>query len=87
MTDNKRHSPRTPMVTRIRITNPQVGEVITKTRDISDSGVFVVMEGSDVPPIGTVVEGQVLGLPGGEAPIVTMEVVRVEPGGIGLKFL
>lgn len=87
MPENKRNSPRTPMVTRIRITTPQVGEVVTKTRDISDSGVFVVMEGSEALPIGSQVEGQVLGLPGGDAPIVAMEVVRVEPGGIGLKFL
>jgi PilZ domain len=87
MTDNKRDSLRTPMVTRIRISHPQVGEVVTKTRDISDSGVFVVMDDQDIPDIGSKVEGQVLGLPMGDGPVVAMEVVRIEPGGVGLKFL
>ncbi len=87
MKDNQRQSVRTPLVTRIKITTPEIGDVMTKTRDISESGVFVLMEDQYLPPIGTVVEGQVQGLPGGAAPVVRMEVVRVESGGIGLRFL
>ncbi len=39
-----------------------------------------------MPPLGSIVQGQVQGLMA-EAPVVDMEIVRVEPGGLGLKFV
>lgn len=84
---DKRDGIRTPMVTRIRITCDSMPEFIAKTRDISDCGVFIVMDGGVLPAVGSVVQGQVLDLPVDDAPLVDMEVVRVEPGGIGLRFL
>ncbi|MDQ2076495.1 PilZ domain-containing protein [Marinimicrobium sp. ABcell2] len=83
---DKREYTRTPFVCRIRISHESIGELEVKTRDVSDGGVFVVLEPEQVPPIGSVVTGQVQGLVD-EAPVVNMEVVRVEPGGVGLKFL
>lgn len=83
---DKREYTRTPLACRIKIQHESLGELLVKTRDISDGGVFVVLEPDQMPPIGSIVTGQVQGMPV-EAPIVKMEVVRTEPNGVGLKFL
>ncbi len=83
--DQRRHI-RTPFSCRIKIIHESVGELLVKTRDISDGGVFVVLEPDQIPPVGTVVQGQVQGLMD-DAPVLSMQVVRVEPGGVGLRFL
>lgn len=86
MAHDKRKHVRTPFVCRIKITHETVGELTVKTRDISDGGVFVVLEPDQIPPIGTIVKGQVQGLLD-DAPVLEMEVVRMEPSGVGLRFL
>lgn len=85
MSDKRLHA-RTPLACRIRISHETIGELEVKTRDISDGGVFVVLDPEQVPPIGSTVTGQVQGLME-DAPVLQMEVVRVEPEGVGLKFL
>ncbi|WP_062063788.1 PilZ domain-containing protein [Cellvibrio sp. OA-2007] len=83
--DKRRHV-RTTFACRIKIAHESVGELLVKTRDISDGGVFVVLEPEQIPPIGTRLTGQVQGLMD-DAPILQLEVVRVEPAGVGLRFL
>lgn len=83
--DKRRHV-RTSFACRIKITHDSVGELLVKTRDISDGGVFVVLEPEQIPPIGTRLTGQVQGLMD-DAPILQLEVVRVEPAGVGLRFV
>lgn len=83
--DKRRHV-RTSFTCRIKIAHDSVGELLVKTRDISDGGVFVVLEPEQIPPIGTRLTGQVQGLMD-EAPTLQLEVVRVEPAGVGLRFL
>lgn len=85
MSQNKRRHVRTPLACRIKVTYGDQ-EMLVKTRDISDGGVFVVLEPEQVPPVGSVVTGQVQGMME-DAPILDMEVVRVEPAGVGLRFL
>lgn len=85
MSDQRRHV-RTPLSCRIKIAHESIGEMTVKTRDISDGGVFVILEPDQVPAIGTIVTGQVQDLIG-DAPVLTMEVVRVEPSGVGLRFV
>lgn len=85
MSDKREHT-RTPMTCRIKIQCPVNGEMMVKTRDISDGGVFVLLDGQEIPPIGTIVSGQVQGLMD-DAPVLDMEVVRMEPEGIGLRFV
>lgn len=86
MSKEKRKHVRTPFTCRIKIIHASIGELLVKTRDISDGGVFVVLEPDQIPSVGTVVAGQVQGLMD-DAPILQMEVVRVEPAGVGLRFL
>lgn len=83
--DKRRHV-RTSFTCRIKIAHDSVGELLVKTRDISDGGVFVVLEPEQIPPVGTRLTGQVQGLMD-DAPTLQLEVVRVEPAGVGLRFV
>lgn len=83
---NQRSNTRAPLKVRIRIDHPVHGELMVVTRDISDSGVFVVIDDAQsLLQIGEQVAGQVQGL-SVEAPVVQMLVVRFEPGGVALRF-
>jgi hypothetical protein len=84
MKENRGH-PRTPLRVDIRISHPAIGSVVLATRDISQTGVFVVSDGSQLPPVGEIVEGQVQGQMD-DPPMVKMEVVRVDAEGVGLRF-
>ena len=78
---------RTPLKVRLRIDHPVHGELMVTTRDISECGVYVLMDqAQNTLAMGEQVQGQVQGLPM-EAPILTLEVVRVEPLGVGLRFI
>ena len=81
-----RSSPRTPIKCQVKVTHPSIGEGLVNTRDISDGGIFLITEDIAMPPIGTIVSGQVQGM-GAEGPILKLEIVRMEPVGIGLKFI
>jgi hypothetical protein len=83
---DKRTDHRTPMKCRVKVTHPIIGEVTVNTRDISDSGIFLLTENIEMPPIGTIVQGQVQDM-GETAPILKLRIVRLEPAGIGLKFV
>ena len=83
--DQRQHV-RTSFACRIKISHESIGEILVKTRDISDGGVFVVLEPDQIPPIGTLLTGQVQGLMD-DAPILQLEVVRVEASGVGLRFV
>jgi len=83
---NKRQHVRTAVSIKVRIWHDSIGSVVLATRDVSDGGVFLVTEGTEIPPVGTILEGQVQG-PVDDLPIVRMEVVRVESRGIGLRFV
>lgn len=86
MDDNKRDYKRTPLKVQLRIDHPLHGQMLVTTRDISESGVFVVIDDAQrLLQIGEVVSGQVQGLPI-PAPVVQMQVVRFEPSGVALIF-
>ncbi len=82
MEEERRAHPRTPYESLIKIFHETVGTVVVKTRDISDGGMFVITENIEMPPVGTIVAGQVQdGRP------VKMRVVRIVDEGVGLKFV
>lgn len=83
--NDQRGQRRTPLKVKLRIDHPQHGELLVTTRDISDSGLFVLIDDQQLLHIGECVQGQVQGLPM-EAPLVQLEVVRAAPGGVGLRF-
>ncbi|MFH6599782.1 PilZ domain-containing protein [Ectopseudomonas khazarica] len=83
---NQRQQVRTPMKCRIKISHPSFGELLAQTRDLSDSGVYVKHPDMAGLAVGTHVTGQVQDLPF-PAPILEMEVMRVDAEGAGLRFL
>lgn len=84
----KREHQRTALRCSVKIWNEEFGEVVVHTKDISVGGLFLAMDPDDmnIPPVGTILKGQVQGMMQ-DAPIVTMEVVRITSGGIGLRYL
>ena len=84
---SNRKNVRTPLKVRLRIDHPVHGELLVTTRDISECGVYVLMDqAQNMLSMGEQVQGQVQGLPM-EAPILKLEVVRVEALGVGLRFV
>ncbi|HET8802669.1 MAG TPA: PilZ domain-containing protein [Marinobacter sp.] len=83
--DRRIHS-RTAMSAKVRVVHAQCGEFVFSTRDISDGGVFIVVDTEPFTPgIGDRVTVQVQGLPV-PAPILEMIVVRKTNDGYGLQF-
>jgi hypothetical protein len=84
---NNRKNIRTPLKVRLRIDHPVHGEMLVTTRDISECGVYVLMDqAQNMLAMGEQVQGQVQGLPM-EAPTLSLEVVRIEALGVGLRFV
>jgi len=83
---NQRQHPRTPIKCRIKICHPSFGELVAQTRDLSDGGVYVKHPDLAGLAQGTRVTGQVQDLPI-EAPVLQMEVMRVDGEGAGLRFV
>ncbi|QLC73060.1 PilZ domain-containing protein [Pseudomonas sp. LPB0260] len=83
---NQRQHIRTSMKCRIKICHPSFGELVAQTRDLSDGGVYVKHPQLASLEAGTRVTGQVQDLPI-EAPVLQMEVMRVDSEGVGLRFV
>ena len=84
--ENKREHPRYPLSVDVKITHADFGEKIVKTRNISDSGLFILVEPTAMPPLGEIVQGQVQG-EHDDMPVVKMKIVRMEDDGLGLQFI
>ncbi|MFL1404947.1 PilZ domain-containing protein [Marinobacter sp. M1N3S26] len=83
---DRREHIRTALNAKVKVTHDSLGEGVFSTRDISDGGIFVVIEDSGfAPETGDVVTVQVQGLPV-PAPELTMVVVRKSNDGFGLQF-
>lgn len=59
------------------------------TRNISDTGIFLVIDSGPRPALGSTVEVRLQGNLGcgEEPPTLPMQVVRLEHAGIGLRFV
>ena len=90
MLDNKRNSNRIGLEIEIKITCQDQSEHILKSRNISDNGVFLEHDHTELSlAIGTCVVLQVCSQLGDEPPPppVDAEVTRITNDGIGLKFI
>lgn len=86
-TSGKRNFVRTRLRAAVTLHHPDTGVLHLHTEDISDGGAYLLTDGQALPRIGELVEVQVQGLPGGDAPIVTMKIIRIDAEGIGLSFV
>ncbi|MBO6850399.1 MAG: PilZ domain-containing protein [Marinobacter sp.] len=83
--DRREHS-RTALSAKVKVEHATLGEFLFSTRDISDGGIFIVVESDPFEPaIGDRVQVQVQGLPV-PAPVLEMVVVRKTNDGFGLQF-
>ncbi len=89
MSNNKRISNRVGLVINIKLTCDDKSECVFKTRNISDTGVFLEHNGEQLNlSVGTQVILQVCSQLGDEPPPpVKAEVARVTDEGIGFQFL
>ncbi|WP_336368150.1 PilZ domain-containing protein [Marinobacter sp. C2H3] len=84
--DDRREHIRTAMSAKVKVVHHTQGEFVFSTRDISDGGIFVVVDEAPFEPtIGDPVTVQVQGLPV-PAPVLDMVVVRKTNDGYGLQF-
>ncbi len=86
MGSESREHVRTKLTSSVNISHPDIGTMEVKTKDISDGGIYLLSMTTNLPPVGSEVKVQLIDTPF-EAPILDMIVVRVEPTGIGLKFI
>jgi len=70
----------------VKLSHSSIGEVRARTRDISDSGVFVEVFPVPKLPIGSHVKMNLLDSPRPEIAF-NMKVARSEAGGLGLVFI
>lgn len=89
MSSNKRDSTRIGLVIDIKLTCEDKTEYILKSRNISDTGVFIDYDSTPLSlPIGARIVLQVCSQLGDEPPPpVNAEVTRITDEGIGLKFI
>jgi len=77
------------LIVDIELTLPGQENISVRTKNISDGGLFLVLDNTQMPPLGTEVQVKLknqLG-DGEEPPVNRAMVVRAEADGIGLEFL
>ncbi len=89
MTSENRKHLRIGLVVEIELMLPGQGLVNVRTRNISDGGLYLLLDDVELPPIGSEVTVRLknqLG-DGEEPPTNRAMVVRHETDGVGLEFL
>jgi c-di-GMP-binding flagellar brake protein YcgR len=84
---DNRKTIRTKLKAQVKVSHPETGDLSLHTGDISDGGAYILTEGNKLPELNEVVDVQVQGMGGGEAPVLKMRIVRLDKKGIGLEFL
>lgn len=85
MSSHIRQATRTSMNCHIKITHPELGEILAVTEDLSDEGVFIKHPDMGKLKKGDIITGQVQDL-SPEAPVLKMKVIRTTSTGAGLRF-
>ncbi len=83
--EDRREHIRTALNAKVSVKHPDIGSRVFSTHDISDGGIFIVVEDDFSPQLGDRVQVQVQGLPI-PAPVLEMMVVRKTVDGFGLQF-
>lgn len=85
MSINKRLHSRIKLPAKVKLMHPDIGELILKTRDVSDGGVYVECDDPEILPIGSEASMQVIN-DDIEMPVVVVKIVRKDSEGLGLEF-
>lgn len=86
---DKRKYPRTEVILEVELGYPSGDAQVVHTRDISEGGLFLILENLVKPQIGEVVNVKLIGDSAGKEVFPSSEaiVVRHEDSGIGLAFI
>jgi hypothetical protein len=86
--ENRKHL-RIGLIVDIELTLPGQKSLTVRTKNISDGGLYLILDDIEMPPLGTEVQVRLKNQLGdGETPPVNRAmVVRSETDGIGLEFL
>jgi len=86
---NSRQHFRTAATLVVEVYHEELGSFKLKTRDLSNGGIFVIVDDEHGLKIGHKLTVKVKSKLGKnvEPPTLKMEVVRSEPAGLGLKFI
>ena len=82
--NEKRQHVRTEFSGNIKLMHPKFGELLVEMRDLSDGGVFVFVSQDLGLAVGDRVQLQSVDID--DAPVLSADLVRVEPRGVALKF-
>jgi len=86
--NERREKHRSTVSIPFKVSHESFGTLTIHSRDISMAGIFALHDiESEIPEPGSVINVQVVGLAGADQSEVQAEVVRVDDGGFGLKFL
>ena len=87
MKERRQHSRHTPSYT-IKLSHPTLGTVAGTVNNMSESGVFITTNSATGFSLQEWIEASITGTGWDQTlPSLTMEVVRVEPNGLALKFV
>ncbi|NNJ72309.1 MAG: PilZ domain-containing protein [Enterobacterales bacterium] len=88
MSPQKHRAPRIPMQLEVEFNHEDIGYHTFKTKNISETGVFIEIPPEKHPPIGTLAHVKLKNAfaDGEEPQTLEMEVVRATEDGVGLKF-
>lgn len=79
---------RTSLACQIKVSLPDLPDILATTEDLSDAGVFIKHQELTKLKVGDIIYGQVQGLGDDlQAPVLTMEVVRLTRHGVGCRFI
>lgn len=81
---DKRKYIRTELEGPVSLTHPGIGAIITRTRDVSDAGVYLLAD--IVPGLSVGDEVQIQAQDLDDAPVLKARVVRIEKAGVALIF-
>lgn len=84
---NRRKIDRHLIQLKAEITEPMIGKVVVFTKNVSDSGAFVVLPRDRCPPVGSSLNIRLYRKVGSEEEAMySARVVRVTESGMGLQF-
>lgn len=86
--DERREKHRSVVSVPFKVSHNTFGTLTVHSRDLSVGGIFALHDiEEDIPEPGSIIDVRVIGMAGAEETELQAEVVRVDDGGFGLKFL
>lgn len=88
MNEERREKYRSVVKVPFKVSHGSFGTITVTSRDLSVGGIFALHDTEhEIPEPGTTIDVEVLGVSGTGVQQIQAEVVRIDDGGFGLRFL